>query len=60
MTMQTNGFGAARQRPAQTPIDPYCTSPQLAPPALSPEQKKVFARSEDYYAGRGSKDSARK
>jgi hypothetical protein len=58
MTMQTKGFGAARKPVASTPIPPYCISPQLAPPALSPAQKAVFAGSQDYHAGR--KDSARK
>lgn len=60
MTMQTRGFGAARVPAKTAPIAPYCISPQLAPPALSPETKKVFARSEDYHAGRSAKDSGRK
>ena len=59
MTMQTRGFGAARKPAPDKPIDPYCISPQLAPPALTPEAKKTFARSEDYHAGRG-KGGARK
>ena len=60
MTMQTKGFGAARKPAPDKPIPPYCISPQLAPPSLSPAAKAVFAKSEDYHAGRGSKDSARK
>jgi hypothetical protein len=59
MTMQTRGFGAARKPAPDKPIAPYCISPQLAPPALSAEAKKVFSHSEDYHAGRGVQ-SARK
>jgi len=60
MTMQTRGFGAARKPAPDKPIDPYCISPQLAPPALSAKDKAVFAHSEDYHAGRAPKDSGRK
>lgn len=60
MTMQTKGFGAARVPAKTAPIDRFCISPQLAPPALSAKDKAVFARSEDYHAGRAPKDSGRK
>lgn len=57
MTMQTRGFGAARKPKDVAPIDRYCISPQLAPPALSPSAKAVFARSEDYHAALAKKDA---
>jgi hypothetical protein len=60
MTMQTRGFGAARKPANVAPIDRYCISPQLAPSTLSAKDKAVFARSEDYHAGRIAKDSGRK
>lgn len=55
MTMQTTGFGSARKPKKVAPIDPYCISPQLAPPVVTPESKKMFLRSEDYHAGRMGK-----
>ncbi len=36
-------------------VDRYCISPQLAPPMISPQGKKIMDRSEDYHAGRGGK-----
>ena len=60
MTMQTKGFGAARKPVPDKPIAPYCISPQLAPPMLSAESKKMFARSEDYHDWRPAEDDARK
>lgn len=42
MSMQTTGFGAAR-RPPNTPCVPrQGMSAQLAPPALTPKDKKVM------------------
>ena len=60
MTMQTKGFGAAREPAPDKPIAPYCISPQLAPPALSAKDKAVFANSESYHDWRPAKDDARK
>ena len=57
MTMQTRGFGAARKPADKAPIDRYCISPQLAPSVLSPRDKTLFARSEDYHAAAEQKDA---
>ena len=47
------GWGAAESRNKPDKIvDPYCISPQLAPPVVTPASKKMFGRTEDYHAGR--------
>jgi len=49
MSDVNRGYGAARPRPVAAPKPPYCISPQLAPPVLSPASKKMFAGTEDYH-----------
>lgn len=50
IAVQTRGFGASRKPAKQGPqADRFCLSPQLAPPALSPAAKTMFAQSENYH-----------
>lgn len=50
------GWGAAEShnKPDRI-VDRYCVSPQLAPPVLSAEAKKMFAHTEDYHEGKGGR-----
>lgn len=52
---QTTGFGAARKPKDVAPIPRYCVSPQLAPSMVSARDKAVYAKTEDYHAGRKGK-----
>jgi hypothetical protein len=51
--MIKRGWGAAQSRNKPDKIvDRYCISPQLAPPMVTPAEKKAFAASENYHEGR--------
>lgn len=44
------GWGAADGKNKPTKVTPrLCVSPQLAPPILSPANKKAMAATEDYH-----------
>lgn len=55
MMSNDRGRGGTGPRKPDKVVDRYCISPQLAPPVLSPRDKRMFLRTEDYHAGRGSK-----
>lgn len=57
MMNNDRGRGGTGPRKPNPIIPRYCISPQLAPPVLSPEAKKMFARTEDYHStGTGKTD----
>ena len=49
--MMNNDRGRGASGPKKpAPMKPrYCLSPQLAPPMLSKDTKKIFAKTEDYH-----------
>ena len=47
---EKRGWGAAQARNKPTKVtEPYCISPQLAPPVVTPKSKEMFLKSEDYH-----------
>lgn len=55
MMNNERGRGGTGPKKQGVTVDRYCISPQLAPPMISPQGKKIMDRSEDYHAGRGGK-----